>query len=111
MKVFVLLGVVLAAALPVGQGKGQGRPQPRACTHFDIKGTLQSFSATKFALKPTRKKDGTEALTIALTPTTSVFWTSRGTLAGPSVGERAWAKGKRCGTAYTATWVLVSAPQ
>jgi len=111
MKVLLLIAVVLAAGLPVGQGKGQGRPKPPGCSHFDIKGTLQSFSATKFALKPARKKDGTAALTIALTPTTSVFWTSRGTLAGPSVGERAWAKGKRCGTAYTATWVLVSAPQ
>ena len=107
MKVFALIAVVLAAGLPLGQAKGQ-RP---ACSHFDIKGTLQSFSASKFALKPTRKKDGTAALTIALTPTTSVFWTGRGTLAGPSVGEGAWAKGKRCGTAYTATWVLVSARQ
>jgi hypothetical protein len=103
MKAAALVAVVLAVALP--HGKGKGPPVP-ACAHFDVKGTLQSVSAASFGLKPAKK--GAPVLKIAITPDTAVFWTSRGTLAGPTVGERAWAKGKRCGDAYTATWALFS---
>jgi hypothetical protein len=99
VKAAALVAVVLAVALPHGKG-----PPASACAHFDIKGTLQSISPASFGLKPA--KQGASVLKIGITPDTAVFWTSHGTLAGPTVGERAWAKGKRCGDVYTATWAL-----
>jgi hypothetical protein len=107
MKAVALAAVVLAAAAPHGKGKGD----PGPCARFDLKGTLESPVAASFLVQ-SAKKHGSEApVRIAITATTQVFWTSRGTLAGPRAGDRVWAKGRRCGSTYTATWVLVTAPK
>ena len=104
MKAAALVALVLTVALPSGKGKGNAA----ACSHFDVKGTLRSTSAASFALEQATKHGG-RTLRVAITSTTEVFWTSRGTLSGPVAGDRVWAKGRRCGDTYTATWVLVTA--
>jgi hypothetical protein len=104
MKAAALAALLLALVVPHGKGKGAG------CAHFDLKGTLRSPSTDAFGLEQARRHGGT-TFQIAITPTTQVFWTGRGTLAGPVAGEHVWAKGRRCGSTYTATWVLVTPPQ
>jgi hypothetical protein len=106
MKAAALATLLLALVLPHGKGKGNV-----GCTHFDLKGTLESPSTTFFELEQAKKQGGTTTFRVAITPSTQVFWTGRGTLAGPVSGEHVWAKGQHCGSTYTATWVLVSPPQ
>jgi hypothetical protein len=105
MKAVALVAVVLAAALPNGKGKGD----TAACARFDLKGTLESPAAGSFLLQPAKKHGTRASFRIAITRTTQVFWTSRGTLGGPEAGDQVWARGRHCGGAYTATWVLVTA--
>ena len=88
------------AARPPGKGAG--------CSRFDVQGPLVSVARTSFSMSVRNgRAGGPRVVTIALTSETESFWTGRGTLAGPTVGEWAWAKGKLCDGAYTATWVLV----
>ena len=105
------LALTLAAAgvlASLGFAAGSQKPgKPRHCGRFDVRGTLTSVGQTSFSL---RRGDGT-ALTIALTRQTEAFWTGKGTLDGPVVGESAWAKGTLCGGEYSATWVLVRPKQ
>ena len=103
MKIAALMAIVLAAGVPLGKGRGN----PSDCTRFNVKGTAQAVSDASFTLKPAKGA----AIRVAVTPTTQVFWTGQGTLAGPKEGERAWAKGQQCGSAYTATWVLFGGTQ
>jgi hypothetical protein len=107
MKAAALAAILVAVVLPHGKGKGA----PASCSHFDLKGTLGPVSAASFGLEQARRHGAGVTIRIAITPRTQVFWTSRGTLAGPAAGERVWAKGQLCGGTYTATWVLVSPQQ
>ena len=88
------------AAQPPGKGP--------SCTRFDLQGPLLSVARSSFSMSVTKgRAKGSRVITVALTPDTESFWTGRGTLAGPTAGEWAWAKGKLCDGAYTATWVLI----
>src|SRR6516225_4757133 len=103
MKAAALATLLLALVLPHGKGKGSA-----GCSHFDLKGTLRSPSTSSFEVERPATHGGTTTFRVAITPGTQVFWTGRGTLAGPVAGEHVWAKGQHCGSTYTATWVLVS---
>jgi hypothetical protein len=106
MKAVALVAVVLAAVLPHGKGKGT----PADCARFNLKGTLASPSAASFLLQPPDSaKRPASPVRIAITATTEIFWASRGTMGGPQAGDRVWARGRHCGSTYTATWVLVTA--
>jgi hypothetical protein len=104
MKAVAVAALLLAVVLPQGKGKGGAA----GCSHFDLRGTLRSPAAASFEVEQV-KRNGAETTTrIAITPSTQVFWTGRGTLAGPTADEHVWARGQRCGSTYTATWVLVT---
>jgi hypothetical protein len=103
----LLLALATAGCLAsLGFGATPGNPQkpkPGHCGRFDVRGTLTLVGRSSFSL---RRADGT-AIVIAITRETEAFWTGKGTLRGPAVGESVWAKGQLCDGAYSATWVLV----
>jgi hypothetical protein len=80
------------------------------CGRFSLGGTITSVGSASLTVDPTqgrRLKATAGPLTIAVTPDTLVFWTGRGTLAGPAVGDTVRAHGKQCGSTLTAWFVQI----
>src|SRR5207245_7718085 len=96
----VLVAVALAGAgSSLASGKGPTGAPPVGCARFDVKGTVTALGRSTFTLAvPNPKQQGANGgpstLVVKIEPATQVFWTGTGTLAGPAVGEHAWAKGR-----------------